>query len=190
MFVGMAGAYFKAAAREFGADLFDYYECEELQIKNSVPTAEGAIWTYMNNSKKTVFESDVAVAGCGKVGRCLADRLLKLGANVTVAARGKKDIAWAESLGMTGVEIERFITRAYNADCIFNTVPCNIFDRDFVSGISDKTLYIELASKPYGMSAECSALLGERCVVAPSLPGRTAPLSAGKIIAETLYKYL
>ena len=190
LFAGMAGSFFKKAAYEFGLDLKDYYESEDFQISNAVPTAEGAIWTYMNNSKQTVFDSEFVVTGCGKVAKCLADRLYKLGGGVTIAARANKDLAWARSMGMKAVSIESLLKYGRRCDCIFNTVPCNIFDEGSIKMIGKKTVYIELASKPYGMSEECETILGKRLVHAPSLPGKTAPESAGKIITETIANYL
>ena len=190
IFCGMAGAFHKSCAEEYGHRLIDYYESEELQIKNAVPTAEGAVWTFMNNKKITVFGSDCTVAGYGKVGRALADRLQKLGSRVTVAARSQRDVASAHSCGMKSIATDEYLSLYCDADCVFNTVPCNIFGKDFVSRMSEKTIFIELASKPYGMSRETAELLGERYIAAPSLPGRTAPLSAGRIIAETIIKYL
>ncbi len=190
VFAGMAGTFFKKAAREYGIKITDYYESEAFQISNAVPTAEGAIWTYMNHSKKTVFDSSFAVCGCGKVGRCLSDRLFKLGGDVTVAARSDKDVSWAESVGLKGVNIENFLKDCAKYDCIFNTVPCNVFDENAARLIGEKSLYIELASKPYGMNEKCASILGNRHIPAPSLPGRTAPESAGIIIAKTIEKYL
>ena len=190
VFSGMPGIFFKNAAKEFKIDMFDYYECEELQIKNSVPTAEGAIWTFMNNKDITVFESECIVVGCGKIGKCLADRLYKLGANVIISARSARDLSWAECAGMKSISIEKLLSDKCFADCIFNTVPCNIFNLDFVNKMSDRTIYIELASKPYGMNEETSEYLKDRHIRAPSLPGKTAPVTAGRIIADTICKYI
>ena len=190
IFAGIAGGYVRSAAEEYGLKLIDYYECEELQIKNAVPTAEGAIWTFMNNKEITVFGAKCTVTGCGKIGKCLSDRLCKLGAQVTVCARSERDLAWAGSMGMHTKKIEEYMTSVCNDDCIFNTVPYNIFTEKFVSSIPKRTLYIELASSPYGMNRKLSSLLGDRYVPSPSLPGATAPVTAGRIIAETIEKYL
>ncbi|MBR6917936.1 MAG: hypothetical protein IKN38_07100 [Clostridia bacterium] len=191
VFCGMASGFHKRMAREYGLELIDYYEREELQIKNAVPTAEGAILTFMNRKEITVFGSECTVCGYGKIGKCLADRLKSFGAHVTVASRSETSVAAAQSFGIDTVSIDEFINgRPYCGDCIFNTVPCNIFNDDFVCGMGQNAMYIELASFPYGMSESCAEKLGERYVAAPSLPGRTAPLSSGKIIAETVCNLL
>ncbi len=190
VFAGLAGVFIKKAAKEFGLNMTDYYECDDFQIKNSVPTAEGAVNVFMNKSSLTVYKSRCTVVGCGKVGRCLADRLMALGAFVTVAARSKKDLAWAESFGMKSIPIDQLSEEGCSDDCVFNTVPCNVFGKSFVQKTSGYTIYVELASKPFGMSRENAELLGERYIPAPSLPGKYAPAAAGKIIAETVCKYI
>ena len=190
IFSGMASSFHKKIAEEYGLRMHDYYECEDLQIKNAVPTAEGAIRTFMEHKKITVFGSHCVVTGFGKVGMCLADRLKNLGSNVTVAARSPKDLSLAETMGHDARNIDFIISNGTDADCIFNTIPCNIFNSEFIDKISDKTLYLELASKPWGMNKKCAEGLGERYVAAPSLPGKYTPETAGIIIAETVCKFI
>jgi len=190
VFCGMASSFHKKIAEEYGLKLYDYYECEDLQIKNAVPTAEGAIRTFMEHKNITIFESNCIITGFGKVGKCLADRLKKLGAAVTVAARSSKDLSIAQTMGYETNSIDQLILKGTDADCIFNTIPCNIFSYEFIDRISDNTLYIELASKPWGMSKKCSVHLGKRYVAAPSLPGKYTPETAGRIIAETVCKFI
>ena len=172
VFCGAAGAFAKAAAAEYNIDLYDYYEREDLRVKNSVPTAEGALFEFMKRKKITVFGSRCAVAGYGRIGRRVADRLKALGAKVTVAVRGERDLASALSNGLTSVHLDDFTASGFDGDCIFNTVPCNIFTEDFVRKTGDDTLYIELASRPFGMDEKCAAQLAERHVFANSLPGK------------------
>ncbi len=190
VFCGAANSFAKAAAAENNIDLNDYFDRDDIQIKNSVPTAEGALFEFMKRKKVTVFGSECAVTGYGKIGMRVADRLNALGARVTVAARGESDLARAESNGLKAVRLDEFIMNGFVGDCIFNTVPCNIFSEEFTRKTGDDTLYIELASKPYGMDEKCVKTLGERHVFANSLPGKYAPRSAGAIIAETVCKYI
>ena len=190
VFCGAASSLARSAAKDYSVDLTDYYECEDLQVKNSVPTAEGAIFEFMKRKKKTVFASKCAVTGYGKIGRRVADRLKALGARVTVSVRSDRDLACAISNGMTAVAIDEYMKSGFDGDCIFNTVPCNIYTEDFVAKCGADTLYIELASRPYGMSETFRKILGDRHVFANSLPGKYAPHSAGRIIAETVCKYI
>lgn len=189
-FCGMASTFHKKLAREYSVDLVDYYECEELQIMNALPTAEGAISIFMQKKKITVFGSRCTVAGGGRVGKCLADKLSKLGADVTVAARRETDLAWCRMNKIYPLRIDELVSNPFSGDCLFNTVPCNIFDKSFAAVFPESAHYIELASKPHGISPEDAKLLGDKYIEAPSLPGKYAPVTAGKIIADTVSKYI
>ena len=190
VFVGKASEFHKRSAIEFGLNPVDYYESEAFQISNALITAEGAISIFMSKKNITVNGSSCAVAGYGRIGKCLADRLKKLGAEVTVTARSERDLAWAKINGYAAEEINSFVRDCDSFDCIFNTIPQNVFTEEYINKLSAYSIYIELASKPHGMSDKASLILKDRYIMANSLPGKYAPVTAGRIIAETVCKYL
>ncbi|MBQ8670858.1 MAG: dipicolinate synthase, partial [Oscillospiraceae bacterium] len=89
----------KELAQEQGVELVDYFEREELAVKNAVPTAEGAIQIAMEELPTTIFGARVLVIGFGRIGKLLAHRLKGMGARVTVSARNYRDLAWIEAYG-------------------------------------------------------------------------------------------
>lgn len=169
----------------------DLFDSEVFLTKNAYITAEAAVAIAMENMRKTVRGSRFAITGYGRIAKQLARLLCLLGAEVTVCARKPRDIAEAELMGCRGVNIARDLTQALSAlessyDVIFNTVPSLVFDRDFLAALSKETLIIELASAPGGIDATAARNLGARVLWAPSLPGKYAPDSAGKLIAECI----
>ena len=52
--------------------------------------------------------------------------------------------------------------------------------------VKSESLLIDLASKPGGVAFDAARELGVRTIWALSLPGKTAPISAGEIILETI----
>lgn len=186
VFAGLVSSFQRSLFEERKIRCIDYYDNEAFQIKNAVPTAEGAIILYAEKSRKSVWRSTFAVIGFGKVGKALASRLQALGGEVTVVARSERDRALAAIMGMNAVTLDKFVP---SQNCIFNTVPVNVFDCEFAERIKN-TILIELASKPYCMASDVSSILGENYVPAPSLPGRFFPETAGFIIGETVSKYL
>ena len=74
---GMASEDVCALAREYGFAVLDYYQREEMIVRNCVPTAEGALCIAMQETAKTIFGSKCLVTGFGRVSRAMtAPRLL------------------------------------------------------------------------------------------------------------------
>lgn len=178
------------AARAHNNKIIDYYEREELSVLNSVPTAEGAIEIAMRELPVTIFGAEVAVIGYGRVGKVLAKTLRALGAEVAVFARSPAARAWAKTDGCRAYDIARLSELAGSFICIFNTVPAPVIDSGVIAGINKSALVIDLASSPGGVDFGAAEKAGIKTVQALSLPGRVAPDTAGKIIAETIENIL
>ena len=61
-----------------------------------------------------------------------------------------------------------------------------IFDKDMLGRFNSKTLFIDLASKPGGIDFDAALEHGIKAIWALGLPGKTAPVTSGEIIAETV----
>lgn len=180
----------KSMARNGNIKLIDYYDCEEVQIKNAVPTAEGAIALAMEGLPVTLFGARAVILGYGRVGQRLAAVLHALGANVTVAARSQRDLTWAGVAGYKAMHITDFLQNPGKPEVLFNTVPSPILTREVLDRIPVETLIIELASAPGGIDPQAACSCPQKIQRAPSLPGRVAPFTAGKILFETIYRIL
>lgn len=176
-------------AEQAGVTLFDYCNSEEVNILNAVPTAEGAIAIAMQHLPITLHGSHCTVVGFGKCGKALARDLAGLGAIVTVTARRRADLAWIGICGYrAAITGERDGWR--DADVIFNTVPHLIFDSAALDTLPQGVLLIDLASKPGGVDMEAAAQREIRALRALSLPGKAAPVTAGRILASPLLRLL
>ena len=71
-----------------------------------------------------------------------------------------------------------------------NTVPARVLDGERLADLKPGCLVIDLASRPGGVDLEAAARLGVRVIWALSLPGRVAPVTAGKILRDTIYHIL
>lgn len=187
---GMVGPQTAALAADRGLTLHDYFAREELAVANAVPTAEGAIQLAMEELPITLHGARVLVIGYGRLGRVLADRLAGLKARVSVAARRYADLAWAENCGY-GVEhtgqLEGWLC---GYDLVVNTVPVRVLREAELADLKPGCLVIDLASKPGGVDFDAAARLGVKAFWALSLPGRVAPVTAGKSIKTTIYNIL
>lgn len=186
--VVFGGKFGKAADvfKEAGIETADYLAREELSTRNAVPTAEGAIQIMLEEMPRTLFGSKVLILGFGRIGSRMADMLHALGAEVTVAARDVSDRARAEMLGCRSLQYPELPAHAGSYDVICNTVPAKVVTAEVLGAMQPETLVLDLASKPGGVDWETAQALGRRVVWALSLPGKTAPVTAGEIIAKTI----
>ncbi len=183
---GMLSGTFKRYAAEHGITAIDYYDSEELQIKNSVPTAEGAIAECITRLPITVAGMCAAVFGYGRVGRTLASRLRALGADVFAVARSVKDLSWAKVDGCIPLSLEEYRSYPMQCDAVFNTIPHLIFDEELLGLLRKDTVIFELASDNAGVDTEAAERHGIRVVSLPSLPGKMSYVTAGEIICSAV----
>lgn len=177
-------------AAQRGLVLRDYFAREELEIKNAVPTVEGAIQIAMEELPTTLFGTRVLVIGFGRLGKLLAHRLKGLGARVTVSARNYEDLAWIEAYGYWSEHTEQLDGWLGGYQLVINTVPARVLDGARLHDLDEGTLVIDLASKPGGVDFEAAAAQGVKVIWALSLPGKVAPVTSGKIIRDTIYHML
>lgn len=184
IFAGKVFPEFAEFCEQHGFELYDYLEREEFAVMNAVLTAEAAAEIAIRETDSSVFGANVLVLGFGRIGKLVSRYFASLGANVTAAARKPSDLAWIRANGYNAVNITDTaqLSRAlYGADIILNTVPAGILTGTSAEAVRQETLLIELASVPCTDGTEKF-----RTVKAGGLPGKTAPVTAGYIIAETI----
>ena len=169
-----------------GFDVKDYFTREELVIKNCIPTAEGALEIALRELAVTVNGTKTLIIGYGRVAKACARLFLAVGSQVSVCARKLSQLAQAENNGCETLHLSRLAEGISGFDVVINTVPSLVLTRQVLEGMSKDCLVIDLASKPGGTDFEAAGKLGRKAVHALALPGKTAPASAGKIIAETV----
>ena len=179
-----------ALAEGRGLTLHDYFTREELAVANAVPTAEGAIQIAMEELPITLHGARVLGIGYGRLGRALAPRLSALGARVSVAARKYAALAWAESFNWGTERIGQLAGWLCGYDLVVNTVPAPVLGEAELEELKPDCLVIDLASKPGGVDFAAAARLGRKVVWALSLPGKTAPVTAGRAIQTAIYNIL
>ena len=138
----------------------------------------------------TLQDARVLVIGYGRLGKVLARQLHGLGARVTVAARNPADRAWVRAWGYGDVPSDHLASHTGGFDLICNTVPVCLLDREALSGVTPGCLIIDLASKPGGVDFAAAGELGITVIWALSLPGKVAPVTAGKAIRSAIYNIM
>ena len=169
-----------------GFDVKDYFTREELVIKNCVPTAEGALEIALRELAVTVNGTKTLIIGYGRVAKACAGLFAAAGSKVTVCARKLSQLASAENDGCEATLLGRLADSINEYDIVINTVPALVLTAQVLERAQKDCLIIDLASKPGGTDFEAAKQLGRKAIHALALPGKTAPASAGRIIAETV----
>ncbi|MGI5985952.1 MAG: dipicolinate synthase subunit DpsA [Clostridiales bacterium] len=183
---GMPGDKILKTAQELGLDFVDYFEREELVALNALATAEGTISVLLRNSPITIWDSRILIIGFGRIGKMLASRLRALGAHVSVSARKAGDMAYIRAMDCEALDTRKLGEELGRFDTIINTVPSRVLGYDQLKLLSKGALCIDLASRPGGFDFEAARELDINTIWALGLPAETAPVTAGKIIKETV----
>lgn len=163
----------------------DYYDDESVILKNAVLTAEGAIAHAISNTESGIFGMNILITGYGRIASLLARYLTAMGGRVTVAARNKACRTKAELIGCEAVDFDGLSDVCEKCSLIFNTVPAAVFHTEEILVIPDNAVYIELASHS-GIAEIPLSDCKFRIINAQGLPSKTAPCSAGFIIADAV----
>ena len=166
----------------FDPRVTDLVADEELLVENAALTAEGAIAAAMNASETAIAELHSLVIGWGRIGRALTERLVALGAKVTVASRSEAGRNRAVERGAEAVPTGEIGRALPGHDLVFNTAPGLVLNGDALERSDQNAMLIDLASPPYGIDLAAAWALGLRAWREPALPGRYCPGSAARAI--------
>lgn len=161
----------------------DFYDDREYLWKNAEITAEGALLLLMGEDEFSLDGRKILVSGYGRIGKCLSRMLTSFGADVTVLARRTEVVFEAAVCGGFKSELVEKADTSRRYDAVFNTVPNRIFEGKLLN-VVENSIYIELASAPYGGDGEVLEEYCKKYILASGVPGKYAPRSD----AEGAYK--
>lgn len=154
----------------------DLLKEESYLARNAAITADCAIKVMAPKIDFVFQDCPVLILGWGRIGKCLAQMLRALGCRVTVAARKEADRAMLDALGYGAADFLQVPILLPNVRIVFNTVPKKILDIP----VPGHCIGVELSS--------ADGIYGNHLVIARGLPGKYAPESAGKLMAETILR--
>lgn len=161
---------------------------EGFLMANANLTAEGAIARAMQRPGRALLDATVLVAGFGRIAQALTTRLCAMGAFVIVCARSEAQMRRAHAMGAHPVPLSALNSAAAQAEVVFNTIPARVFSVEALTAIRHESLYIELASEPYGADLDHARSMGVTVALESGLPGRYAPRDAGAALFEALQR--
>lgn len=189
-FAGVASSELKTELAARGHRLVEYRERDDFALYNSVPAAEGALAMAMAASPLTLSGSRSVVLGMGRTGGTLAGMLRGLASRVLAVSRVDVELARAFASGHDTAHWRELPAALETADFVFNTAPALVLTRERLALLPRHSVVIDLASAPGGTDFAAAAELGVRALLAPGLPGKTAPATAGRLVAEMVIRHL
>ncbi|MGE5544145.1 MAG: dipicolinate synthase subunit DpsA [Bacillota bacterium] len=186
LIIGSARPFLQEWTDRLGITLIETGEMDDVAILNSIPTAEGAIQIAMQEMKTTIHGSHAMVLGFGRVGMTLGRTLKALGATVSVVSRDQGELARAYEMGCQRVPLFYLADSLNRIDVVFNTIPASVLTSEILRRMSPDTLIIDLATAPGGTDFEAANEYGIKALLAPGLPGKVAPVMAGRVLAEVV----
>lgn len=158
----------------------DFLKDEVYLCENAYITAECALDVAFPYLTCTIRNCPVLIIGWGRIGKCLAQLLKAIGADVTVAARNPAQRAMIHALDYGAVDIREVPACLSHFRLLYNTVPHPVLNRKQMEACRDDCVKIELASK--------NGMAGDDVIPARGLPGIHMPESSGQLIAETFLR--
>ena len=155
---------------------------EDYLMRNAAITAEGALSLLMARLPTALIETPCLILGSGRLARALYADLVGLQAPVTAFARSTAP--WTPypaplPLSALPAEIGRF-------PILINTVPVRLLTPALLCRAAHRATVLELSAVPDVISPEEVRRAELELITAPGLPGRYAPESAGRAIADAV----
>lgn len=186
---GMISPAIRKFCAENGFFCEDHYCDEAVMLRNAVPSAEGALAVGINATPEQMLGQKVLILGFGRIASQLAVYLTAMGCEVIVAARSREKRAKARMLGCRAVGFDVLGDILPEVTLIYNTVPCAVIGEDELAVFDDEAVYVELASVS-GIDSEALKRHSVTVIKAGGLPAKTAPKTAGEIIADAVEEIL
>ncbi len=188
--VGIAKEPLRRLVQHAGLSLVELMQMDDVAILNSIPSAEGAVQMAMEKLPITIHGSRCLVLGFGRTAQTLAQLLDAMHAQTTVVARNPAQLARAEAMGLHTIHISELGNCLQQPNVIFNTIPAPVITVDILTRLTPTTLIIDLASAPGGTDFTAAQRLGIEALLAPGLPGKVAPRTAGLLLARVVPRVL
>ena len=160
----------------------DLLQDSQYLAENAEITADRATLLLGAHLPVTLSGCPILVIGWGRIGKCLAQKLKALNADVTVAARKEVDRATLYSLGYKTVDTADLQKILPHSRAIINTAPFPVVTERHRCWCNPDCVFLDLASTP--------GIMGDRVLWERGLPGRNAPESSGKLITKTVIRLL
>ena len=168
-------------------------EEKDVVLDNAVITVEGILADIINNTEISICGANIMVIGYGNIGKKLVDALRCLRANVLVSVKKEDDYICLKHKGIYAVYSDDLYAMRLGlnvSNIIINTVPTLILDKKYIDSVQNNAYVLDIASYPYGVDKDYLDQKQIRNKIYSGIPGKVAPISAGRILTKKIDKIL
>ena len=168
----------------------DYYKNKDFLVLNSHLTALGTVKLVSDKTGRNFKNKKALITGYGYLAKALCNCLEECEMNVSIVARNIKNREDAQYHGFDAYDFPVYDEVLEKFDYIFNTVPSKIFSPENIKNLRKDTVFVELASKPFGTDPEYFISFDKKYICGQSLPGKYYPEDCAKGIYDVIVGYL
>ncbi len=159
---------------------------ETVVYENAVLTARATKMILKRKLRAPLAETKIAVTGFGHVGKALLEVLLPEVKSFTVFARKEAQVEAAKQSGANAELLSALPQCIEHFDAVINTVPFPILTAEILEKSKEDTLFLELASKPFGIDFAAAEALPRTAILAAGLPGKYFPFEAAAVLSKAM----
>lgn len=186
LLTGLIHPKLETTCKDHGVTCLTYFT-EDFAIANNYITAEGVIRYLKELSAKAIFSSTILIVGFGKLGQILCKALAPFQANIFVVARDRKDRMKIKIDGFHPLSYEELLDKLEDVDFCITTVPYPVLTEAVLSRFAEKnTIVLDISSAPHSFDLSLAHALGVQAYRLPQLPAKTAPITAGHLMARMI----
>lgn len=167
------------AAQLAGVGLYEMKDDRSLAISNATSVAEAVLRLLIEQTERVLPEHRILVLGYGATGSALADDLLGIACQVSVAARRRDSQERIRQRGARPVDFAARNDEFEAADIVVNTVPSTDSLPTASFSTLNGSLIVDIASPPGGLDHAAAADAGLNVIWARGLAGARGPVSVG-----------
>ena len=172
--------------KERSVKIFNYFDDEQLAVRNAMLTAEGALAAVITGTDKSLADLNVLVLGGGRVGKCTARILQTNGCKISIATRRNDEHVLAPLFADFVYSFEEVDRIIHGFDAVINTIPSKILKKERLAMLKKNCFVLDLASKPGGIDTDAAGELGVNVMIYLGVPGKVAPKSAAEILLDSV----
>lgn len=165
---------------------YDIMTFQSFKEANSRLTAEGLLKDIIEICPFSIPESNILLAGYGSCGKHIASILSSLGGHITIYNRNKSYDCMAKMCGYTTVTSLPDNDSLRDFNIIINTIPAVIFTPEHLAHVHPKAYLFDIAGNPGGFNPDGVKKHNLNCKSCPGIPGKTAPMTAARIICHII----